>query len=342
MEGAVVKGAIFRILGVLLIGGLVGCNSSAVKDAIDLAQGIPRKDIDTSILGVNAFANDGRFGSPAAQFREVRDTLRLRYVRILFNWDDNVQPSPGSALNLSFYDDLVAALPSGIDALVVLTGAPGWMDDPANWRGGNPRATFVEEFIRPIATRYGGDGRIRGFQIWNEPNMVVNPDNITLGFATDPAAYVELLARANNVVRSVAPGKLIVSAATTAINQNYSETLDYNRGMRDAGAQEFIDVWAVHYYGRQFENVIRSGGVEEFLNGLARPIWVTESGAQGVNEQLGYGEQVWPFLVDRIANLERIYVYQFTESTPSDVTYGLRNLSGDFPVSDLYVFLRDR
>lgn len=335
---AIVRGCV----GLVLAWGMMGCNSSTVKDAIDLAQGIPRKDIDTSRLGVNAFANEGRFGTPAAQYREVRDTLRLRYIRMLFNWDDNVQSTPGGALNLSFYDDLVAALPSGVEALVVLTGAPGWMDNPANWRGGNPRATFVEEFVRPIVTRYGGDGRIRGFQIWNEPNMVSNPDNITMGFAVDPASYVELLARAHDVVRAAAPGKSIVSAATTAINQNFSATLDYNRGMRDAGAQEFIDVWAIHYYGRQFENVLRSGGVQDFLNGLSRPIWVTESGAQGVNEQLGYGEQVWPFLFERIANLERIYVYQFTESSPSGTTYGLRNPSTDFPVSDLYIFLRDR
>lgn len=337
-----VKMIVSLIFGYAVAVGSMGCNSSVVDDAIDLAEGIPRKDIDTSILGVNAFANDPRFGSPAAQFREVRDTLRLGFVRILFNWDDSVQPSPRSPLNLSFYDDLTAALPTGIDALIVLTGAPSWMDDPSNWRGGNPRATFVEEFLRPVVARYGRNGRVRGFQVWNEPNMTANTDNITLGVAVDPGAYVELLARAHGVVRELAPGKLVVGAATTAINQNYSETLDYNRAMRDAGAQEFLDVWAIHYYGRQFENVIRSGGVQDFLNGLSRPIWVTESGAQGVNEQLAYGEQVWPFLVDRIANLERIYIYQFTEATPSDVTYGLRNPSADFPVSDLYLALRDR
>jgi hypothetical protein len=330
------------LCGLGVVVGLCGCNSSVVKDAVDLIEGVPRKDIDTSILGVNAFANDSRFGSPAAQFLEVRDTLRLRYVRMLFNWDDGVQPGPGSPLNLSFYDDLIAALPSGVDALIVLTGAPSWMDDPSNWRGGNPRATFVDEFLKPVVARYGRNGRIRGFQVWNEPNMTANPDNITLGVAVDAAAYVELLARAHDVIREVAPGKLIVSAATTAINQNYSETLDYNRAMRDAGAQEFVDVWAIHYYGRQFENVLRSGGVQDFLNGLSRPIWVTESGAQGVNQQLAYGEQVWPFLVDQINNLERIYIYQFTEATPSDVTYGLRNTSADLPVSDLYISLRDR
>ncbi|MBN8549494.1 MAG: hypothetical protein J0M12_09280, partial [Deltaproteobacteria bacterium] len=118
------------------------------------------------------------------------------------------------------------------------------------------------------------------------------------------------------------------------------ETLDYNRAMRDAGAQAFTDRWAIHYYGKQFENLER--GVKDFLNGLNVAVWVTESGAQGVNSQLAYGEQVWPFLFDKIARLERIYQYQFTEATPSDVTYGMKNLDPNFPVSDLYIFLRDR
>jgi hypothetical protein len=112
--------------------------------------------------------------------------------------------------------------------------------------------------------------------------------------------------------------------------------------MRDAGAQVFLDRWAVHYYGRQFENVRRDGGVSDFLNGLSTPIWVTESGAQGVNEQLKYGEEVWPFLREEIPSIERIYIYQFAEATPADVTYGLRNLTPGLELSDLYISFRDR
>lgn len=331
-----------KILLPALVFAIVACSSSDVKDAIDLADGVPRKEIDASRLGVNAFVNDGRFGTPATQFREVRDTLGLRWVRVLFNWDDNVQPTPGSSLNLSFYDDIVAALPDGVAAIVVLTGTPSWMADPANWRGGNPRRTFVESFVEPVVRRYGRAGRIEGFQIWNEPNMASNRSNAVLSLDQSAENYVELLMMASNVVRAEAPGKLVVSAATTAINQNYPETLNYNRRMRDAGLQSVADVYAVHYYGRQFENVLQDGGVADYLNGLDRAIWVTESGAQGVNEQLAYGEQVWPFLQDEIPGIQRIYVYQFTEASDPGTTYGLRNLSPELPVSDLYIFLRDR
>ncbi|MCO6432359.1 MAG: cellulase family glycosylhydrolase [Deltaproteobacteria bacterium] len=329
-------------LAIILITAFsVACNSSDVKDAIDLIEGVPRKDIDRSIVGVNAFVNDARFGSIDGQFNEIRDTLGIHFVRILFAWNDAVQPGPGSTPNFSFYDDIAASLPPGVDAIVVLTGVPGWMGDPANWIGGDPRATFVSRWVEPVVSRYASNGRIIGYQIWNEPNMAANPDNITLGLAAGPQSYTAMLKAAFNSVRQIAPSKLVLSAATTAINQNFPDTLSYNRIMVDSGALDALDVFAIHYYGKQYENVIQDGGVQDFLNGLNKEIWVTESGEQGVNNQLAYAEEVWPFLTERVSAIKRIYYYQFAEATPADVTYGLRNLTPGLSVSDLYVHLRD-
>ncbi len=320
----------------------VGCSSDDIEEAIELVEGVPRKTIDVSRLGTNAFVNDARFGSIPAQFREVRDTLGLNFVRILINWGDDVQPTPDAEPDFSFYDEIVDSLPGGVDALAVVTGVPSWMSDPANWIDGNPRTTFVRRWFRRVVARYGGNARIVGFQAWNEPNMPSVSENETLGMLTSPANYVELLASARNVIDDAAPSKLLLNAATTAINQNFSGTLDYNRGMRDAGAIAMVDVYAIHYYGQQFENVVRSGGVADFLNSLGVTIWITESGAQGPNSQLAYGEQVWPFLREKIPAIDRIYQYQFTDSSPVESSFGLRTLSSEFPVSDLYVHLRER
>lgn len=319
---------------------LTGCNSSSVNDAIDdgeeLINGPERKTIDTSRLGINAFVNDARFGGVSAQFGEVSETLGIRYVRLLFNWDDQVQPSAAATPNFSFYDAIAASIPSGLEAIVVLNGVPSWVS------GAHARSTFVDQFVRKIAQRYRSNGRIVGWEIWNEPNMVSEVDNQTLGLVDSPENYVELLAMAHSVIKSISPNKLVINAATTAINQNFPDSLDYNQRLVAAGGENFIDRYNVHYYGRQFENVVVPGGVAEFLNGRAAPIWVTESGAQGVNNQLAYGEQVWPFLLEKVPAIARIYIYQFTEATPSGSTYGLKNLSSDFPVSDLYLSLRDR
>ncbi len=51
------------------------CSSSEVEDALDIVDGIARKTIDVSRLGVNAFANDSRFGSIGAQYQEVRQLV---------------------------------------------------------------------------------------------------------------------------------------------------------------------------------------------------------------------------------------------------------------------------
>jgi hypothetical protein len=328
-------------LSVLFITAIGGCNSSAVQDVIDIIEGVPRKTINTDILGINAFANDGRFGTPQQQYTEVRSVLRLNSLRILANWDALAQPAKGSPINFSFLDTLVAAIPDGVDGLIILSGTPTWMSDASNWTDGDPKKTFVREWVTPIVRRYRANPKIIGFQVWNEPNQN-NQSNRDLGLVTDASGYVEVLRQSFEVIRNLAPSKLVVTAATTSLNQNFPDSLDYNRMMRDAGAQQYADIWAIHYYGKQYENLLRPGGVKDFVNGLSLPVWVTESGERGVNKQLAYGEEVWHYLVENMPSIQRIYVYQHTEATPPESTYGLRNLSSDAPVSDLYVWLRDR
>jgi len=321
------------ILAMLSLFG-VACNNSDVDAVQDAVKGVPRKDIDKGRLAINAFANDSRFGSASSQFQDVQSVLGLSRVRILFSWNEGVQSSSGATPNFSFYDSILAGLPGNMRAIVVLTGLPVWLGDEAQ-----ARSQFVNSWVRAVVERYGSDERIEGFQIWNEPNDPNRRDNAVLGFIGSSESYASVLSGAYRVVKDIAPGKLVISAATTAINQNFPDSLDYNKGMRDAGVADNCDVWAIHYYGSQYENVSRNSGVAEVLNGLSRPIWVTESGAQGVNSQLEYGERTWPFLFEKIQGLQRIYVYQYTESSEPGVTYGLRNLSSSQPVSDLYVWL---
>jgi hypothetical protein len=323
----------------LLLGVFLGCNSSSVDDALELADGVERKSIDYSILGANAFGNDPRFGSIGVQYAELSSVLRIKRVRILMNWDDGVQASPTAAPNFSFYDDLIAAIPGDVEVLAVVADLPSWMQDKSNWVNGNPRETFVRDFFTKVLNRYP---RVSTWQIWNEPNDPANPDNTTLAVINSAEDYVEMLALAYSQLQASGSSAKLINAATTAINQNFSGTLDYNRKMRDAGATSFISAWAIHYYGEQYENVVRPDGVADFLNGLDKPIWVTESGEQGFDQQLEYAERTWPYLQDKIDGLVRIYLYQFTEASPAGSTYGLRSLDEQNALSDLYVNLRDR
>lgn len=300
----------------------------------------PRRPINTRIMGVNAFVNDSRFGTIRQQFQEVRKTLRLGKVRVLFAWDDNVQPDPNIEPNFSFYDNIARGLPSGTEALVVLTGVPSWMSNPENWIGGDPRATFVEKWVKKVVSRYNGRKRLRSFQIWNEPNDENNPHNVLLELHNSPSNYLLMLQAAYEVSKEISPTKKIVSAATTSIIQNFPETLEYNEDLKELGAEEYLDVWGVHLYGSSLERLYF--GVTDHLNSLGKPIWITESGKQGYLGQREYVERAWPLLKEIVPNIKRFYFYQFTDSAPAASTYGLRNLTSGKSISDLYIYLRDR
>lgn len=301
----------------------------------------PRETIDTNMLGVNAFANDGRFGGIGEQFNEVKNELGLKYIRILMNWDDAVQPTPSSKVNFAFYDELIKNIPAGVEAVVVLAGIPSWMNDSNNWIDGDPRKTFALRWVKKVAKRYGRKNKLKAIQIWNEPNDVNNEDNIRLELSSSPQNYVELLRASSNEVRRYAKKKKkIVAAATTAINQNFPESLDYNRDMHSAGLKDIADVVALHYYGAQYERIYF--GIGEFIDSIDKTIWFTESGARGVLKQLEYAERTWPLLKSLSPRVERIYAYQFTDASAADESWGLRTLDPEFPISDLYLHLRDR
>jgi Cellulase (glycosyl hydrolase family 5) len=300
--------------------------------------------INKKTLGVNAFVNDPSFGTISQQFQEVQQTLGINYVRVLFNWNDQIQPTPTSTQNFSFYDSILQDLPAGMDALVIVNGIPSWMSDSSNWIDGDPRKTFVELWFKPVLSRYASNTKIAAWEVWNEPNDDGNPQNVTLAInesSTNGAQnFTALLSDAFSVSRSLTPNVKVVAAATTSINQNYPITLNYGKTMKTTGAQNYCDIWGVHYYGTEYDHIILPGGIAEFLNSLTVPIWITESGAKGVNNQLNYVNKTWSILDDTIKNIQRTYYYQFTEATPPDTTYGLRNLGPGQEYSDLYNYLK--
>ena len=111
--------------------------------------------------------------------------------------------------------------------------------------------------------------------------------------------------------------------------------------MISSGILNYVDVFAAHFYGKQIENVLRPKGVKDFIRSIKKNIWFTESGEKGVNKQKDYAQRVFPFLLGLSSFVKRVYIYQFTEDTPASNTYGLKNLTPGFTISDLYIYLRD-
>ncbi|MCB0337313.1 MAG: cellulase family glycosylhydrolase [Bdellovibrionales bacterium] len=328
----------FLFIFILCFG--LACNSDSVDDALELIDGVDRKPIDTTRMGLNAFSNQTFAGSACAQFSDIKNTLGLSYVRILFNWDDNVQANPSDGLDFSFYDSIIDCIPSGMDALIILTNVPSWMNNSSNWIASNPRFTFVERWVKPVVDRYKSVRKIIGYQIWNEPNNLDFAENYTIDVIDQPVNFVELVSFGYDAIRSIDSNKIVLNGATTSIAQNFPATLNYNKDLILAGIETVVDRFAIHYYGTNFERLVED--VDDFLNTIRPSIWVTESGKQGVDQQLAYVEQVWPFLRERVPNVDRIYYYRYAEDTSPATTFGLRNPNSGLSVSDLYIHLRDR
>jgi hypothetical protein len=328
------------LLAFMLISSISACSDA--KDLISLALSPPgREPIQKELVGVNNFfVNQQAFGSINQQYQDITGNLGIRYIRVLFAWSDEVQPSPGAAPNFSFYDAIASQAPPGTELLVVVAHTPSWFTNPGNWADPNPRRAWLEQWFKPVVQRYRNSPAIAGFEIFNEPDLIILPQDEVLGLQ-EPENYMEMLSESYMASKRIAPGKLAIMTATTSIQQSFPNTFRYNQRLRDLGAEGFTDVWNIHYYSTSFETIVTSNGVGDFLNGIAKPIWITESGKTGPNEQLAYVETAWPFLKRRIPSIERFYYYQYAENTPIEQNYGLRTTNPQFPVSDLYMFLRD-
>ena len=266
--------------------------------------------------------------------------MGIKHVRVLFAWTDDVQRDPSDSAYVGFYDQILSNIPDGMDVLVVVAHTPNWITNSANWIDGNPRKTWVNRWFKPLVKRYAGNSKIVGWEVWNEPDLTVVDSDAALGLET-VENYYEMLSMASEVVRNYDPGKKVVMAATSSINQKYPNTLNYNKRLVSLGAEDLVDVWNIHYYGKNYDTVVVSGGIADLLNGLTVPVWVTESGREGVVAQLEYGQRTWPYLQEEIGNLERLYIYEYSSTEPVGDTFGLRTNDSANPVSDLYIYLRD-
>jgi hypothetical protein len=223
-----------------------------------------------------------------------------------------------------------------LKALVVITGAPNWA-----LNGFNPRGAFIDNAVKKTLDRYTHTDSVAGFQIWNEPNMVTD-ENKKMGFIDRPESYVEVAAEAYRAKKRYCPNKLIVSAASTSIIQNYRDTIKYNEKLIAAGLQDQIDVFAFHYYGDSYFNWARPYGALEFLKKIEKPIWITELGTAKFGNHESYARTRIPYLKSKLSKLENVFWYQYT-SAVGDEDYGLIKYgpsSGE--LSGLYNYLVNR
>ena len=147
-----------------------------------------------------------------------------------------------------FTDRIVAdAEQFGLDILFRLDSQPVWTLPPDDVRSGpieNPQD--LGDFCNRLADRYRG--RVRAYQVWNEPNLAREWQDCP----PDPAGYVALLRACYIGIKSADPDALVISAGLAPTGSGPPDVMpdvDYLIGMYEAGAAPYFDLLGVNAPG---------------------------------------------------------------------------------------------
>lgn len=216
------------------------------------------RDADAPAIGANTFLHREPDPAKVRQELAVLRAAGVGLIRQEFNWaefeplDPDEHPELGKDAWIK-YDGIVdAAQDAGIEILARLDRAPGWVTpgfDPREnpWMQAPPadNADFAR-FAGTLATRYRG--KVRYYQIWNEPNLIGEWG----GRPPNPAEYLAMLRAVGQAIRDADPEARIVLAGLAPTIETGPENLSdllFLRTLYQLGAKGDFDVAASMSYG---------------------------------------------------------------------------------------------
>ena len=282
------------------------------KPAPQTAPYVPVAHTGIPPYGVNTFLEQ------EVEPHKVERSLRMIanagfcWIRQEFPWEDIEIAAKGDywdhKWNVSTwekYDRIVAlAEQYGLEIIVRLDNPPAWSREVGmapGWDRAPPdNYDNFGDYVQAVVSRYRG--RIRYYQIWNEPNIFPEWGDQP----ADPEGYVELLKVAYRRAKQADPDCVILCAALAANTEetppefgprNMSDLL-YLERMYEAGVQGHFDIMSAMIYGlwtgpydlrtsRDRTNFSRVQLLREIMvqHGDAhKPIWVSEVGWSALPE----------------------------------------------------------
>jgi polysaccharide biosynthesis protein PslG len=259
-----------------------------------------------SPFGVNTFLQEEVEPEKRARSLELIRAAGFGFIRQEFVWEDIEIHAKGDfedrrnvdAIGVvdawAKYDNIVElAEQNGVQIIARLSNPPAWSRalPPETVGDRAPPDDFNDfgDFAAAVAARYRG--RVRYFQIWNEPN---GNDEWGLQNA-DPEAFTALLCLGYARIKAVNPEAVVLAGAltpTVAMDGRNMNDLVYFQRMYQAGAGACFDVMSAQGYGlwsgptdqRLRPNTINYGH-NLFLRDImvrngdaAKPIWISEMG----------------------------------------------------------------
>jgi len=232
---------------------------------------------------------------PAAHVLRPDDALLQQVGEIgfqaivqVFSWEE-MEPTRGE-WHWEYPDFLVRAADYyGLELIVRLDHPPEWAKRlPAAFPGYAFDVDAYLEFVKRVARRYRG--HIRGYVIWNEPNLTEE-----WGTEPDPVAYTRLLQRAYVAVKRADPFAKVISAGLSPTNECSQRAMDdrvYLKKMYQAGAGRFFDALGAHPYGFAYppddpqgahdglnmNRILALRMIMDAFGDQEKPVWTTELG----------------------------------------------------------------
>ena len=174
----------------------------------------------------------------------------------------------------------------------------------------------MQDFVNyaaAVATRY--KGRIRYYQVWNEPNIYPEWGNQ----AVNPEAYTDLLCRTHDAFKAIDPSITIISATLAQTieltDANLSDFVFLQR-MYDAGRERCFDILGAQGYG------LFSGPSDRRMRlttiNFSHVLWLRDMmiANDDADKPIWIGEMAWNYVPDEAAVpqiIDRLKYGQVTE-----------------------------
>jgi polysaccharide biosynthesis protein PslG len=315
-----IRSALFALTGeerlFSQVKGLTDLSADFLRPRTHLEPNAAVRYTDLNPYGVNVFVNEE--ADPAKREASVRLAAEagFHWLRQEFPWQDieihakgDFQDRRNQPYRSAWdkYDQIVdLADKYGMELIVRISTPPSW-----SRKAGDNVGTFAPpdhyedfgDFVYALVSRYRG--RIRYYQIWNEPNIYPEWGR----YSISPEDYTRLLEIAATRAREADPNVVIISgalASTIAMQpdaqppNNALNDLLFLQRMYDAGAAPYFDVMAMQAYGlwsgptdRRMHPRVMNFGRPQFVRDLMvangdaqKPIWISEMGWNAAPDSL--------------------------------------------------------
>ena len=241
------------------IRGLLDLAGQAIRPPLDLRPDAEIAHAEVNPYGINTFLHQEVEPAKREKQAQLIAEAGFHWLRQEFPWYDIEISGKGNFEDCRFppchsawdkYDEIVdLADEYGLEIIARLSSPPAWSRADGDARGAfAPPDNFTDyaDYAVTVAERY--KGRVRYFQIWNEPNGNAEWGNQPV----DPEGYTRMLCETYARLKAVDPTIVVLAAALTPTNEMTGDNLNeyiFLQRMYEAGAGDCFDIMSAQGYG---------------------------------------------------------------------------------------------